>query len=351
MAPTVKQVRIVNGVLCITGVLATIIRVVIRYRRRKLWWDDFWVIVAAVCSIILMPANFLHSDDPGSLPRTTKLAAYWIRCVQLYYAVTWTSRLSILCTVIRISSAPRMLRFLHICVYLFIVSWVVLAAQVLWICIPEQSWKSQPTPQCLLGDSAAISQSITFIGTDAILVYAPIQMIYNAKLPPGAKFRLITIFAATLITTAASVYYIYAMLRINGITEDFAATIHDGLSLIVANLSVITFFLFGGNSSSTSSEERSPTVWPNSRRAPARSFGFLSTIGPDKAPTPSHVQFHVEVERDYQTKSASLDNVTTRAAGEDDSIKGCSDMPITEVIELRNMLRNPSPDEKAYLEP
>ncbi len=63
---------------------------------------------------------------------------------------------------------------------------------------------------------------IAFIGTDAILVYAPIQMIYNAKLPPGAKFRLITIFAATLITTAASVYYIYAMLRINGITEDFA---------------------------------------------------------------------------------------------------------------------------------
>lgn len=72
-----------------------------------------------------------------------------------------TSRLSILCTVIRITTTPRMRRFLHICVYLFIISWIVLFAQVFWICIPEQSWKSQPTPQCFLGDDAAVAQSIS----------------------------------------------------------------------------------------------------------------------------------------------------------------------------------------------
>ncbi|KAI0818889.1 hypothetical protein BC629DRAFT_684115 [Irpex lacteus] len=351
MPPSVKQLRIVNCVLCGFGLLVTAIRLGIRYRRRKLWWDDFWIVAAAVCTIVLMVANFYHTADPDSLPRSTKIAVYWL-CIHFYYAVTWTSRLSILCTVIRITSTPRMRRFLHVCVYLFIISWIVLFAQVFWICIPEQTWKSQPTPQCFLGDDAAIAQSITFIGTDAILVYAPVQLIWNARLPPGAKLRLITIFAATLVTTGASLYYIYAMLRINGITEEFAATVHDGISLLVANLSVITSFVFSSSSVSASSEERSPTAWPTSRRTPARSFGFLSTIGPDKAPAPTHVQFHVEVESDYQTKSQSLDHVegdapASRSFGSQPDTKDDSDVAVPEIIELRDMLKKP--DAKTHL--
>ena len=62
--------------------------------------------------------------------------------------------------------------------------------------------------------------------TDAILVFAPIQLIWGVRLPRGTKVRLISVFAATILTTVASLYYIYAMLRIGGITEEFAATVH-----------------------------------------------------------------------------------------------------------------------------
>ncbi|KAI0818916.1 hypothetical protein BC629DRAFT_1435710 [Irpex lacteus] len=338
-------------------------RLVIRYRRRKLWWDDFWVTIAAICAIVLMVANYAHYDNPGttigyfsesdhSLPQGTKVAVYYL-CLQLYYAVTWTSRLSILCTVIRIASGPRMRCFLHISAYLFIISWIVLAAQVFWICIPQQSWKILPIPQCVQGSQAAIALSIS---TDAILVYAPIQLILNAKLPPGVKLRLIVIFAATLVTTAASLYYVYALLRVHGTTEDFSATIHDGLTLLVANLSVITSFLTGAHSRSAPPEQRSPTIWPSARRTPARSFGFLSTtLSPEQVPTPSHVHFHVEVERDYQSKSdPALDNVADQDGpfGKAGRTKDASELPIPEVIELRGMPKNASPDElKAKLEP
>lgn len=88
-------------------------------------------------------------------------------------------------------------------------------------------------------------------------------------------------------------------------------------------------------------------MWPSSRRTPARSFGFLSTIGPDKAPNPSHVQFHVEVERDYQSKPDSLDQISEPAGhfGSVGDVKDNSEMPIPEVIELRGMLKAASPDE------
>ncbi|KAI0084011.1 hypothetical protein BDY19DRAFT_601887 [Irpex rosettiformis] len=338
MPPSVKQLRIVNCVLCGFGLLVTALRLVIRYRRRKLWWDDFWIIAAALCTIVLMVANFYHTADPDSLPRSTKIAVYWL-CIQFYYGVTWTSRLSILCTVIRITSTPYMRRFLHICAYLFGISWIILFAQVFWVCVPEQTWKNMPTPQCLLGDDVAVAQSITFIGTDAILVYAPVQLIWNARLPQGAKIRLIAIFAATILTTAASLYYIYAMLRINGITEEFAATVHDGISILVANLSVITSFVFGSVSASSSLEEHSPTAWPTFRRTPARSFGFISSLGPERAASPAHVQFHVEVERDYHTKSESLEQVLEGAGTFIRQDDNKDDMTIPEVIELRDMLK------------
>lgn len=143
---------------------------------------------------------------------------------------------------IRISSG-KMRQFLKVCAWLFVLSWIVLFAQVFWVCIPEPTWRDEPTPQCRLGDDVAVAQAISkstfgspninhsdlhsaFVGTDAILVFAPIQLIYGARLGGGTKVRLISVFAATLLTTGASLYYIYAMLRIGGITEEFAATVH-----------------------------------------------------------------------------------------------------------------------------
>ena len=78
----------------------------------------------------------------------------------------------------------------------------------------------------------------------------------------------------------------------------------DGISLIVANLSVIMSFLF--SSKSASSEEHNRTAWPSSRRTPARSFGFLSTVNPDQTTPLTHIQLRVRAERDYQTKTESL---------------------------------------------
>ncbi|KAI0818890.1 hypothetical protein BC629DRAFT_684192 [Irpex lacteus] len=348
MAPSVKQLRIVNSVLCGAALLATVVRLWIRHRRKKLsrWWDDFWVVFAAICTIVLVVANFYHTADPDSLSKNTKIAVYWL-CIHFYYGVTWTSRLSILYTVIRIS-AGRMRQFLKLCAWLFGLSWVILFAQVFWICIPEPTWRDDPTPQCRLGDDAAIAQSITFVGTDAILVFAPIQLIWGASLSQGTKIRLIAIFAATILTTAASLYYIYAMLRIGGITEEFAATVHDGISLLVANLSVVMSFFFKlMHKDDTSKDNTTPISFYNSRRrtGPAKSFAFLSTFHGDHErtiPSPAHVHLHVEVERDYQSRKSLAEDVgpavqymSSDLSG--DSKKGIDVMGGPETFELDDM--------------
>lgn len=61
----------------------------------------------------------------------------------------------------------------------------------------------------------------------------------------------------------------------------------------------------------------------------------------------------MEVERDYQTKSESLDEVTEAPGtfGRQGDAKDDSQMPIPEVIELRDMIKTVLPDEKAHLAP
>ncbi|KAI0084012.1 hypothetical protein BDY19DRAFT_998099 [Irpex rosettiformis] len=314
MVPSVRQLRIVNSVLCGAALLVTIVRLWIRQHRKKLWWDDLWVVFAAICTIVLVVANFYHTADPDSLPRNTKIAVYWL-CIHFYYGVTWTSRLSILCTVIRISTG-RMRQFLKLSAWLFGLSWVILFAQVFWVCIPEPTWRDDPTPQCRLGDDVAIAQAITFVGTDAILIFAPIQLIWAARLSQGTKIRLISIFAATILTTAASLYYIYAMLRIGAITEEFAATVHDGISLLVANLSVVVSFFFKlTHKEDTSNDHTTPITFYNNRLRTglSRSFAFLSTTRSEHEmtlPPPAHVHLHIEVERDCQSrKSLAVEDI------------------------------------------
>ena len=62
--------------------------------------------------------------------------------------------------------------------------------------------------------------------SDMILVFAPIKLIWAVRLPLITKIRLVSVFASTLITTAVSLYYIWALLKVGGLTEEWAATIH-----------------------------------------------------------------------------------------------------------------------------
>ncbi|CAL1708749.1 unnamed protein product [Somion occarium] len=297
MPPTVKELRILNSVLCGVALLVTAFRLYLRKTRSKLWWDDFWVLLSALSIIVLIVVNFLHTDDPTKYSRGSKIAVYYM-CIQFYYAVSWTSRLSILYTVIRISF-ERMRRGLIVASGAFLISWIVLFAQVFWVCESpgNTSWKDQPIPQCELGEDVAIAQVITVVVSDAILIFAPIKLIWRTRLPKSTKIRLVSVFASTVAATAVSLYYIYALLRIGGITEEFAATIHDGVSLLVANLSVVIAFawrLSSPGSSGASDEAAHENTRPlhhgfgRKEKIPSKSFA-LSTVTPD-----TYVDVHVE---------------------------------------------------------
>ncbi|KAJ6472838.1 hypothetical protein C8R47DRAFT_720390 [Mycena vitilis] len=274
MAVTIEELRGLIGVLPPLACLVTYIRLYARYSRGKLWWDDFWVAVSTMCAIVLVVASILHLQDPARLSQRVKVSIYYM-CALLFAAVVWTARISILFTVMRLCFFGRLRRLLFWVAILFFVTWAILFAQVWWVCERQPGWKDLPTPQCALG----LTQSITDVISDSILIAAPMRLLWRVPLPRGLKLRLRAVFATTAIATAVSLYHAYCVMRFGGIPELVAAAVQFSTGLLVANLSVIVAVVFRLRPDNESDNTEPVSV--NTIGAPrgARQRHPLSTMG------------------------------------------------------------------------
>ncbi|TFK95411.1 hypothetical protein BDV98DRAFT_608979 [Pterulicium gracile] len=259
MEPTIGQFRVLNGVILSAGVALTIARLAIRYSRGKLWWDDYWAILAAACGITYMVGGYVFLSDHVSYP----VAVFYL-CLQAFYAATWSSRISILFTVARLAR-DNTRRILIYGSLTFVGAWIFLLGQVFYVCEQvDLTWRTSLPPRCNLGLGVGIAQAVTFVLSDIVLVAAPIKLLWNVKLNLATKIRLFAVFLATLVTTGISFYYIYAVLNIGGLEEQWASTIYTGVALIVMNLTVIISFLFTLRSSEENGTSNPATPYSTS---------------------------------------------------------------------------------------
>ncbi|THH16263.1 hypothetical protein EW146_g4347 [Bondarzewia mesenterica] len=336
-AATVEQVRITALVLYPIAMLVTLFRLYVRFARSKLWWDDAWVLVSLLCAIVSLTATLLHIQDPPVLSRNAQVAVYYM-IAQFFYAVAWSARLSILFTVIRLSF-ERLRRMMVIMSVGFFITWVILFAQVWWVCERQPGWKDQPFPQCILGENVAIAQIIAAVLSDAILVFSPIRLIWSVRLDKITKIRLIAVFATSAITTVVSMFHAYAILRIPGLTEALAATIEDSVSLLTANLTVVVAFLFNLKSDSDDSDNRQPLHYSfvRPRKNPMSTMGLTTTIA---HPEPMVVDVHVDRIHD---RPAGSQTAVDSQGGSDHVFWGKTD--VSETFELKMLSSDDSKDD------
>ncbi|KAI0030144.1 hypothetical protein K488DRAFT_88037 [Vararia minispora EC-137] len=240
-APSLQQIRVEAIVFGVVPSIATLVRLGIRVRLRNLWWDDAWALVALLCMALYMSGVLIYAAEPAHSSRTAKIVAVYM-CTQFYSAVVWTSRQSILFTIVRLSFGT--FRAGLLCVFwVFLGTWTVLFAQVWWVCEGDTSWKSLENPQCPLGKQVAVAQLVTDVVSDAVLVLAPLYLLAGVK-NRALVIRVMAVFFTTVLSTAFSLYHGYEILTVGGTSEARAATFQCGTGLLVVNLSVLVAFVF-----------------------------------------------------------------------------------------------------------
>jgi hypothetical protein len=197
------QLKITSVTCSSVAIGTTIYRLYVR--RLRFWYDDGFAFLSLLVLFVQICAVFIHGPDPSDVSHLTKVAAYYLIAVT-FYTMIWSARLSILYSVIRIDpSEGRRKRLFYISI-LFMLVWLVLMAQLFWICEPEPNWRNQITPQCKLNKQVAICQVVSDVIADTILIIAPLKLLAGLS-DPGLRRRLIVIFSTCIITTVVSLVH------------------------------------------------------------------------------------------------------------------------------------------------
>lgn len=257
--PTLRQTEAADISLTIVAVLVTSFRLCIRVRQKRLGFDDAWVILAMICDLLLLIADCLYLQDFLKYSQSTRIALYYM-VAQFFYGVVWSSKLSMLFTIVRLSIPGNFRRLLMCTVGIFGAIRGLLFAQLWWICETQTGWKTQTHPQCDLGRRVAITQMITDVLADFILIVAPFFLINKVRLSRSHKVRILSVFSTSAITTIVSLTHAYYIVAGGGIKEVMAAIVEASVSLIVANLSVIVAFIFRLHSEDDSSSTPTPVI-------------------------------------------------------------------------------------------
>ncbi|KAI6156755.1 hypothetical protein BKA82DRAFT_166109, partial [Pisolithus tinctorius] len=240
--------KVVGTIMPIAATGVTLFRLFVRMRQGRLWLDDAWAALAMIFNFIFLVVDWLYLKDYSErviFSARTNLADSVLTIAQ-------SSRISILFTVVRLTFPGSLRRLLVRISIAFAFAWMLLFAQLFWVCEKEGGWKTQPRPQCDLGRNVAITQIITDVLGDMILILAPFRLIYKIRLTKAQKIRLLSVFSTSAITTIVSLIHAYYVLTDGGLKEVLAAIVEFSTSLIVANLTVVVAFIFRISAEETS---------------------------------------------------------------------------------------------------
>ncbi|KAF9461507.1 hypothetical protein BDZ94DRAFT_1263527 [Collybia nuda] len=108
----------------------------------------------------------------------------------------------------------RVRRSLFVLSCCFILVCCALVIQKIWVCCRDTSWHNNNNHiQCYLGRTVGIISLCSDIIGDTILVAVPVQMLWNVGLPRSQRCLVLTIFAASVLSTLAGI--VYAVLVFN----------------------------------------------------------------------------------------------------------------------------------------
>ncbi|KIJ55668.1 hypothetical protein M422DRAFT_139424, partial [Sphaerobolus stellatus SS14] len=230
---------VTSSVCSFVAAMSTIHRLWIR--RDRLWADDGWAVFSMLALFLQVAAVFMHLSE--TISKLNRVAAYYLMAVA-FYIIIWSARLSILFSIMRLdqvqSSRRRLLTWVA---FLFMGVCVLLICQLFWVCELLSGWKDISSPQCALNKQVAISQLVSDLIADLILILTPLKILSELR-NKQLRLRLMSIFSTCIVTTMVSLIHAIYILNSGGIKVVIAALVEDCMSLSVCNVPVVFTAIF-----------------------------------------------------------------------------------------------------------
>jgi len=332
--PNLEDFKNISAGLFALAASATCFRLGVRLKRQgQWWWDDTLAAISLVFMAIFVAGASLLADGVTH-PRRIQIFGYYLVVIG-YYIPIWGARLSILFTIIRIAPWPRQRKILLCASGFFVFQWVFLMIQAFWVCeITYPAWKKVEGQICVLGEAVAISQVISTVVSDLILITSPLWIIRRSTLNPALRFRLVAAFFISVATTIAALVHSVLVIRVPGAWEAIFGAVEVAVALTVCNASVIIPFLARKVSTSETFHESDPVATIGGSGGKKRSAStMLSTlhIADMNATAGNSVRVDVTVDQEHDLDRSGVWDKKGRSSGDEDSSFEASKKPPVEV--------------------
>ncbi|KAJ3746372.1 hypothetical protein DFH05DRAFT_1458679 [Lentinula detonsa] len=236
--------------------ISTLFRIHIRNRSKRLWWDDAWALLTMFLSQLLLIAMWIRTDTPGLGPlnesHSARIVAYW------------SARISLIFSVIRLIPPLFVLRRVsEWTAVIFFLMWAGLLTQKTYVCASDRSWYQLAAPQCHLGMDVAIVELVTDIFADVALAVIPIRLLAGVGLSSDKRRMLYIMFCASLLTSIVSIIHAVFLLGPSGLLEAITAQAEAGTALIVANVGILSPYVYRLIKNGEDFDSRPYTYYPS----------------------------------------------------------------------------------------
>ncbi|PPR04818.1 hypothetical protein CVT24_007078 [Panaeolus cyanescens] len=228
------------------ALLTTLLRLIHRFRRKRLGWDDFFAGLANVFAIILF-VLFLHSEvifgdrKPPFLSTPVSLRTFGIVGTLVFYMTgLWCSKISIAITIIRLVGDGTFRRIAKAVILVFGLVGISLSLARVFRCGTDFS----EAPICPTPRYSGYLELVFDLLGDTWLICAPLYMLRRLKIPRPHQRLIGAVFLCGLFTTLASIVHNSFALTRQVLVAGMTAHIQLGVSIFMCNLLVLATYIY-----------------------------------------------------------------------------------------------------------
>ncbi|OAX41688.1 hypothetical protein K503DRAFT_462117 [Rhizopogon vinicolor AM-OR11-026] len=204
--------------------------------QRRWWLEDVWATTALVAVIISEASVWIFSEPPlNSIPGDGPIVAYWLIMISFTIGL-WSSRLSILCSIIRLSPPTRIRTVACCTASAFAAIAIALLVQKCWFCARHDDWKTASPLNCPLASSVGVAQVIADFLSDTTLVVLPVHILHQVNLPRDRRILILSVFSGNLLTTLLSIVHAVFFIKADPILRILTGEVEMAFCVIVCDL-------------------------------------------------------------------------------------------------------------------
>ncbi|PPQ71455.1 hypothetical protein CVT24_011967 [Panaeolus cyanescens] len=227
-----------------------IARLVHRWRTRKLWWDDYIILLPFVTDIAYLSVNwtiYSESNQQSDGPYRNFIYSLWFSKF-MFFTIVWTSRISLaisLARIFKVGHACR--RFAFGLVMGFVSIYISLVLVTTLTCRLGPTWYKSRKCAEVSGRPLGLVLSVAFdFLSDAIFLVSPLVILNRANLTPKQRATILCLFSTSIFTLLTSIMFAVTWFLApedNTRSEmllNMTALLQVASCLLVCNIAIIT---------------------------------------------------------------------------------------------------------------